>query len=112
MQVAFKTVVSLRYLMKNSKGEVLEDTMSGEPIQYIHGFGNILPALEANLIGLRAGDTRNVSICQEDGYQDLDDSFTLELVVEEVRAATKEELEVGLLVQKIKEESCGPEGCC
>ena len=56
MHISEHTVVSIRYKMTNTRGEVLENTMAGPPIQYIQGRGNILPALEAELNGLKTGD--------------------------------------------------------
>ncbi|MFC6997212.1 FKBP-type peptidyl-prolyl cis-trans isomerase [Rufibacter roseus] len=105
-------VVSIRYKMQNSKGEVLEDTTAGDPVEYIHGTGSILPELEANLVGLRVGDKKSVSVSEEQGFVGVDDAFVLDVDVVDMRLATAEELEVGQLIQKVKQQDCGPEGCC
>ncbi|MBP8926827.1 MAG: FKBP-type peptidyl-prolyl cis-trans isomerase, partial [Pseudomonadales bacterium] len=41
---------------------------AGEPISYLHGHGNILPALEESLLGKAAGDTLEVTLAPEQAY--------------------------------------------
>lgn len=111
MQVADKRMVSIRYLMKNSKGEVLENTMNGEPLQYVHGSGRILPSLEADLRGLRPGEEKTVVLSKDQGYADVDDTYTFRVIVDEVRLATEEELHVGGPVS-VDNNACGSDCCC
>lgn len=110
MEIQDKTVVSLRFRMKNSKGEVLEDILDGPPINYLHGGGNILPLLEAALTGLKATDQKLILISKNEGYEGMDDNFSIEVVVDDVRPATEKEIEKGLV--PLVSDSCGPEGCC
>jgi FKBP-type peptidyl-prolyl cis-trans isomerase SlyD len=109
MQVGYNAVVSLRYCMKNSAGEVLEDKLHSAPVEYIHGSGNILPALEANLTGLLPGDQKRVVISNETSSQ-LDSSFYFDLVIDGVRPATEEELIKGVPTKLGTKDDCGP-GC-
>lgn len=111
LQAAEKTVVSMRYIMRNSKGEILEDLLESEPVAYLHGSGHILPALEENLAGLKAGEERTFDLGKEQGYEGVDDSFSFEVIIDDIRPATAEELNAGRVLQKHKEE-CGPDGCC
>ena len=97
MQILEYTVVSIRFKMTNSKGEVLENTLEGPPIHYIHGKGNILPALEAELNGLKKGDFKTIHISKEKGYDETDDEFIVEVIIDEIRQATEQELKEGLL---------------
>jgi len=52
MKITNNAIVTIRYKMHNSKGEVLEDMLEGSPVEYMHGRGNILPQLENDLLGL------------------------------------------------------------
>lgn len=110
MKVKKNTVVSIRYRMRNSKGEMLEDTMESKSIAYLHGSGRILPALEENLIGLRIGDKRTFNLSQDD-CSEVDDCFSFEVIVDDVRSATEEELKIGQILKKYKDE-CGPDCSC
>ncbi|GAC1337311.1 MAG: peptidylprolyl isomerase [Myxococcales bacterium] len=60
-------VISLEYRVRLANGELVESTSKG-PIDYLHGGGQILPALERALDGLREGDRASFSIAPEDAY--------------------------------------------
>jgi FKBP-type peptidyl-prolyl cis-trans isomerase SlyD len=100
MNISQNKVVSLRYVMSNSAGEVIENVMDRPPIQYIHGAGKIIPALETAIEGMQAGQ-KKVFFISDPG---LSESLHFDLVVDEIREATAEEIQSG-------KPSCGP-GCC
>lgn len=60
-------VVSLDYRVHLDSGELVESTSKG-PIDYLHGGGQILPALEQALEGLREGEKASFSLAPEDAY--------------------------------------------
>ncbi len=66
-------VVTLSYRL-TVDGKVIEDSESedGEPISFILGAGQILPALEEELVGMQVGDRKQVTLQPEDGYGDID----------------------------------------
>ena len=51
----------------------------GEPIRYVHGYGMLVPGLEAALVGSATGDVRDVVVPAEAGYGEYDDDLLLEL---------------------------------
>ena len=112
MIIADNTVASIRYKMLNSKGDVLENNLDDSPVQYLHGAGNIMSALEADLEGLKTGDNKKIVIAKTGNYTDIDDDFTCEVFVDDVRLATQEEIEKGSPQRPEEIESCGPNCCC
>lgn len=110
MRVADKTVVALRYCMKNGSGEVMENILNAAPVEYLHGSGNIMPALEASLAGLMAGAVKKVTISGENDNQ-LTGSYYFDVIIDNVRPATEEEIMTGKPAKPQKETECGP-GCC
>jgi FKBP-type peptidyl-prolyl cis-trans isomerase SlyD len=102
MQVENDTVVTIRYIMNDDKGEVKEDMMNISPVQYVHGNGNILPFLELQVEGLSAGDKRSF-VVKENLWKN---PFHLDVEIDDVRATTIEEIENGHPFIK----DCGP-GC-
>lgn len=62
MQIADRTVVRFHYELKNNAGETLESSPDTEPTAYLHGAGNILPALEKALVGHSAGEFLEVHL--------------------------------------------------
>ena len=41
-----RSVVSFHYTLRNHKGELLDSSIGGEPIQYLEGVGQIIDGLE------------------------------------------------------------------
>jgi len=107
IEIKDNTVVSIRYIMKNNKDEVLENNTNVAAIEYLHGSGSIVSTLESSLTGLRAGQRKSVVISDER----LRGTFYFDITVDAVRAATREEIEAGNPLQNEQNKQCGP-GCC
>jgi len=103
MHISNNSVVSIRYIMKNSKEEVLENTMNNDPVNYLHGSTGILPLLQAQLEGLKAGDKKVVYLAAASGL--TNENFIFEVIIDEVRAASTEEVLLGYPV-KINVTKC------
>jgi FKBP-type peptidyl-prolyl cis-trans isomerase SlyD len=96
MQIAQNTVVSIDYTLTNDVGEVLDSSKGAEPLDYIHGTGQIISGLENALAGKQKGDALKVRLEARDAYGERDESRTM--------TATKaqfggDEPEVGLQVR-------------
>jgi FKBP-type peptidyl-prolyl cis-trans isomerase SlyD len=78
--------VTLDYELRDGDGELVDasEADGGEPIRYVHGYGMLVPGLEAALAGLRAGDEREVVVPAEAGYGEYDDRLVLEVDRSEV----------------------------
>ena len=66
------SVVSMTYKLTNGEGEEIDRAEAGEPFEYLHGFGQIVPGLEKALLGLLVGTKKKVVIPPEDGYGTLE----------------------------------------
>ena len=66
--VASGKVVAVHYTLTNVKGEVLDSSAGNDPMDYLHGAGNIVPGLERQLTGRAAGDRFDVVVAAKDGY--------------------------------------------
>jgi FKBP-type peptidyl-prolyl cis-trans isomerase SlyD len=95
MTIADKKVVTLEFTVKNADtNEVIESSVGGEPLIYLHGFNNLVPGLETALTGKKVGDKYDVNVSAEEGYGVRDDS----LVQEVPKAAFEgvEDVQVGM----------------
>jgi FKBP-type peptidyl-prolyl cis-trans isomerase SlyD len=72
------TVVNLAYCLKNSKGEVLDQSDENQPFAYLHGTGQMVPGLEKELEGLTIGDKKEVTVPPSEGYGELIPSLKTE----------------------------------
>jgi len=86
MEVANKTIVSLRYIMKNKRGEELDNIMDGSPVKYLHSAGKILPQLELCLEGMKAGERKSFSFSDQ---SNASQEFYFDVIIDEVRMATE-----------------------
>lgn len=59
--------VKMQYTLKVD-GQVIDSSMGGQPLAYTHGSGQIVPGLEAKMVGHKAGDKFEVTISPKDGY--------------------------------------------
>lgn len=109
MEVAKNRVVSFRYLMKDSKGTVLENTLARQPASYLHGASGIQPLLQAQLEGLQAGDKATVFLDAAAGLTMED--FIFEMIIDHVRDAMDEEIILGYPVQ-VNMPLCGLDCDC
>jgi FKBP-type peptidyl-prolyl cis-trans isomerase SlyD len=79
MRVKTGRVVLLDYMVRVASGTVVETSSGKTPIEYLHGAGQILPALERALEGMKEGDQAAFSIPAEDGYGSRKDDNVVEL---------------------------------
>jgi len=72
MSITQDQVVSIHYTLKDDAGEIIDSSPDGEPLVYLHGRGNLIPGLERELAGKRAGDKLQVTVSAADGYGEYD----------------------------------------
>jgi len=65
-------VVSIHYTLRNDAGEVLDSSGGREPLDYLHGSGNIVPGLEQSLLGRRVGAKFTVDVSPSLGFGERD----------------------------------------
>jgi FKBP-type peptidyl-prolyl cis-trans isomerase SlyD len=94
MRVARNAVVSLDVELSDIWGNLIQK--SDEPVQYLHGgYGNIFPAVEAQLEGKSVGDRVETRLEPEDAFGDYDEK----LLRMEPESKFPEGLEVGMRVE-------------
>lgn len=60
--------VFVHYTGKLEDGTVFDSSVGGEPLEFIHGNGMLLPGFEAAVDGKEEGDKVSVAIPWEEGY--------------------------------------------
>jgi len=93
--IANGSKVSIHYTL-TVDDEIIDSSEGHEPLEYEHGTGEIVPGLENALIGLMAGDKRNVVVTPEDGYGVANPEAVQEIELEAF--ADDEGLEVGAVI--------------
>lgn len=83
------STVSIEYTLKLDDGSTADSNVGGEPLVYIQGAQQILPALEEKLAGMKADETREVTLSAEEGYGPVHpegfQTVPLEMIPEDAR---------------------------
>jgi len=76
MTIENNKVVTIEFTVKNADtNEVIETSVGGEPLLYLHGFNNLVVGLENALTGKSVGDKYEIVVSPEEGYGVRDDSL-------------------------------------
>lgn len=94
MQIAKDLVANIEYTLTDDAGNVIDSSVGGEPLAYLHGAGNIIPGLEDALEGKQAGDSFKVSIAPADGYGEKNEGL-MQVVPKEMFQGV-DNIEVGM----------------
>ena len=89
------SVVSFDYILSDQDGKVLETSQGKQPMTYTHGKGEIIPGLERELSGMKAGEEKKVQVKPEDGYGPVNPQAFQEVAKEKI---PPEALKVGTVL--------------
>lgn len=71
-------VAKIHYRLTNDDGEIVDSSEGRDPLEYLHGHGNIVAGLEKALDGKSEGESIEVSVAPSEGYGEIE----AELVVD------------------------------
>lgn len=61
-------VVGIRYILRDGEGREIDSSEDTGPLEYLHGYGQVITALESALEGHREGDRVEVTVTADEGY--------------------------------------------
>lgn len=76
--------VSIEYTLKLEDKTVVDSNVGSEPMKYIQGSQQIIPALEKALEGMKIGESRQVTLAPEEGYGEVNKEAFMEVEKEQV----------------------------
>src|SRR5438477_12096137 len=79
MRVKPGRVILMDYMVKVGTGQIVESSSAKGPIEYLHGAGQILPALERALEGLGEGEQASFSVAAGEAYGERKDDNVVSL---------------------------------
>ncbi|MGL4733585.1 MAG: peptidylprolyl isomerase [Enterovibrio sp.] len=94
MAITKDMVVSLAYQVKDEAGALVDESSSHAPLQYLHGYNNLIVGLENALEGKKAGDSFSITVEPELAYGPYLDGLVQRVPAEVFQGA--DELEVGM----------------
>ncbi len=66
--IADGMVVTIHYTLTDDQGSVIDSSQGSDPLEYLHGHGNIVVGLERELTAKKVGDALKVAVAPKDGY--------------------------------------------
>lgn len=72
------------------EGNEVDSNIGGEPLSYIHGENHIVPGLEKQLEGMRAGEEKSVQVKPEEGYGPREEESVLEVSKDKIPVEGRE----------------------
>lgn len=76
--------VAFEYTLRLDDGSVVQSNKDDEPLTYVHGENQILPALERELEGLEVDDRKEVTLEARDAYGDVRPDAFREVPAEQI----------------------------
>ncbi len=80
--VADDLVVTMDYTLTVDE-QIVDSSDEEGPIQYLQGYGNIIPGLEAHLGGLAIGESMDVTVAAKDAYGEFDSEQIVNIPLDE-----------------------------
>lgn len=71
--------VAIHYTLTDDAGQVIDSSVGGAPLGYIHGNGYLIPGLEKQLEGKTVGDKLKAVVQPEEGYGVYDKNMVVEV---------------------------------
>ncbi|GGB86132.1 peptidyl-prolyl cis-trans isomerase [Marinobacterium zhoushanense] len=67
-QIADNTVVQFHYTLTDTDNKQIETSLDADPLAYLQGHDNMIPAIEQALEGKSAGDTLHLTLTPDQAY--------------------------------------------
>lgn len=84
INVAKRKTVSFEYTLRLENSEVIDSSKGSAPLTFTHGSSEIIPGLEDQMVGMKAGDRKKVVVKPEDAYGPKIQEAIIELKTEQV----------------------------
>lgn len=86
MPIEANCFVVLRYELRSKAGDVIDD--GEEQLEYVHGYGTLVPGLEANLVGMQRGDKKTIALEPFEAFGDRDEELVFSVERDELPEGT------------------------
>lgn len=89
MPITKNNVVLFSYRLSEKGGTIIEAANDSTPMAYLHGYGNIIPALEEELEGLESGESKTISLTPEQAYGIRKENWTQKVPIKHLASKHK-----------------------
>jgi peptidylprolyl isomerase len=89
--------VKVHYTGSLADGQVFDSSVEREPFEFVIGKGMVIPGFENGIIGMKEGETKNISIPAENGYGPYRNDLVG--IVDRSKLPPQIDLKVGMMLQ-------------
>jgi len=86
MPIEANCFVVLHYVLRSKAGDVIDD--GEEALEYVHGYGTLVPGLEANLVGMEPGEKKTIALEPFEAFGDRDEELVFSVERDELPEGT------------------------
>lgn len=79
-----KRVIAFNYTLKNAAGEVLDSSEPNQPMPFLEGRQQIIPALEEIILNMSEGDKKKITLNANEAYGDFRTDMIMEVPRQEL----------------------------
>ncbi len=98
--------------MKDGIGEMLTSLEDSPQFTVLPGSRPVLPEPDSVSFGMASGERKTVFVSREQGLTGLNDDFYFDVVIDNVREASEEEIMQGQPFMEIPADECGSDCSC
>ncbi|MDD3083679.1 MAG: peptidylprolyl isomerase [Candidatus ainarchaeum sp.] len=89
--------ISVNYTGRLLSGEIFDSSIGRQPLSFVAGAGQMIKGFDEAVIGMKIGETKEITLSPEQAYGEIDDSKII--TFEKNSFNNFEELKVGLIVK-------------
>ena len=84
MTVSDGKTISMEYTLTLENKKVVDTNVGGEPLTFTQGTHEIIPGLETALEGMKAGDSKQVTVAPEQAYGEVNPQAIQEVPIDQI----------------------------
>lgn len=77
-------VIAFNYVLKKSNGDIVDASETNQPMPFLEGKKQIIPALEAEIVKMSEGDKKKISLNAKDAYGEFRENMLMEVPKQEL----------------------------
>jgi len=79
-----KKVFAFNYILRDKAGQILDQSEANQPLPFLEGVQQIIPALEEELKLMNEGDKKTVSLAAKDAYGEIRHDMVIDVPKQEL----------------------------
>lgn len=95
MAIKKNQVIKLNYELKIN-GEIVDNNIGADPIEFVYGAGDLIPGLEARIVDMNEGETKEIQVPAAEAYGEYNEELS-EVVPKEAFEGI--DLQIGLILE-------------